>query len=240
MMAARSDACEDLALAWAPPGDTIAPPRWSTGLGAGEERTVSHPAPATPRADLLIRVLDELDLGLLLVSVDARVCTVNRQALRECTVQRAMQLHDGLIQPRQERDRAPFARALIATVGGRRTMLCVGPDEERLSLAVVPVRDPLAAREAGLALLVFGKRRVCEPLSVEFFAREHRLTGAEESVLRKLSDGLSPGDIASRSGVALSTVRTQIASIRQKTGATTIGELVRRVTMLPPIVPILS
>ena len=38
----------------------------------------------------------------------------------------------------------------------------------------------------------------------------------------------------------MSTVRTQITSIRMKTGARSIGELVRLVTVLPPIVPVLA
>jgi DNA-binding CsgD family transcriptional regulator len=90
------------------------------------------------------------------------------------------------------------------------------------------------------ALVVFGRRQVCEPLSVEFYAREHRLTAAETSVLRGLADGLRPAQIAREAGVAMSTVRTQITSIRLKTGARSIGELVRLVTVLPPIVPVLN
>ena len=47
---------------------------------------------------------------------------------------------------------------------------------------------------------------------------------------------MRPNEIASRAGVAVSTVRTQIGSIRSKTGATSIRELVRQVAVLPPLV----
>jgi DNA-binding CsgD family transcriptional regulator len=108
-----------------------------------------------------------------------------------------------------------------------------------LSLAIVPVGETLeAGRTEGSALLVFGRRQVCEPLSVQFFAREHRLTTAETAVLHGLAEGLRPAEIAKDAGVPMSTVRTQITSIRLKTGARSIGELVRLVTVLPPIVPL--
>jgi DNA-binding CsgD family transcriptional regulator len=55
-------------------------------------------------------------------------------------------------------------------------------------------------------------------------------------VLAALCDGDDPSGIARRFGVAVSTVRSQIASIRQKTRSTSIRELVRQVAVLPPIV----
>jgi DNA-binding CsgD family transcriptional regulator len=55
-------------------------------------------------------------------------------------------------------------------------------------------------------------------------------------VLEHLCGGVRPTEIAQRQGVAVSTVRTQIGSIRAKTGATSIRELVRQVAVLPPLV----
>jgi DNA-binding CsgD family transcriptional regulator len=45
-----------------------------------------------------------------------------------------------------------------------------------------------------------------------------------------------PTAIARQQNVAVSTVRTQIGSIRAKTGAGSISELVRQVAVLPPLV----
>ena len=217
--------------------------RMPYGRRASDRRGFSPASDMVARPELLIRLLDELDYGLMLVSDDACVRVANRQARHECAMLTTFNLRDGRVQPCLERDRPAFQQALAAARAGRRTMLSVGPDLERRSVAVVPVRDPpegWSAGDGGVTLLVFAKRQVCAPLSVEFFAREQRLTRAEHSVLRRLCDGQSPSDIAKHSGVALSTVRTQIASLRMKTGSGTIGELVRRVTMLPPIVPILA
>lgn len=83
---------------------------------------------------------------------------------------------------------------------------------------------------------MFSKRQVCEALSVEAFARGHGLTGAETQVLKALSDGTTPHEAAQMLGVRLSTVRTQIGSIRAKTGAPSIRALVQQVACLPPLV----
>jgi len=45
-----------------------------------------------------------------------------------------------------------------------------------------------------------------------------------------------PAEIASRAGVKIATVRTQIGTARAKTGARSIRELVSMVAVLPPLV----
>jgi len=61
-------------------------------------------------------------------------------------------------------------------------------------------------------LLVLGKRRVCEELTVEWYARSHGLTNAETVVIKGLCADLTPQEIAQRQGVGLATIRTQIGS----------------------------
>jgi DNA-binding CsgD family transcriptional regulator len=201
-------------------------------------------APAHGKAEpaashLLMRVLDQLDYGVMLVDELAHVRFANRVALRECASTRSLRIVDGQLHAHHERDRHNLVRALAGSRTGRRSLLTFAAptsQESLVSLAIVPVQDSIDST----ALVVFGRRQVCEPLSVEFFAREHRLTAAETGVLRGLAGGLRPAQIAREAGVAMSTVRTQITSIRLKTGARSIGELVRLVTVLPPIVPVLN
>jgi DNA-binding CsgD family transcriptional regulator len=208
---------------------------------------LDRPAPAAPahgRAEpaatisqLLMRVLDQLDYGVMLLDDGGQVRFANRAALRECAATRVLRIADGQLRAHHERDQHSLMRALAGSRTGRRSLVTFAPAQEPLrALAVVPVPDSTDAT----ALVVFGRRQVCEPLSVEFYAREHRLTAAETSVLRGLADGLRPAQIAREAGVAMSTVRTQITSIRLKTGARSIGDLVRLVTVLPPIVPVLN
>lgn len=86
-----------------------------------------------------------------------------------------------------------------------------------------------------LTLLVIGRRHLCERLSVQCFARAHRLTPAESNVLELLCEGLDPRDIATLNGVGIATVRTQVNRIREKTGAASIRRLIGQVATLPPM-----
>jgi DNA-binding CsgD family transcriptional regulator len=131
---------------------------------------------------------------------------------------------------------APLYEALSAACGrGLRRMLTLGEGAHRVAVAVVPLAAQGGAR-GRTALLMLGKRQVCEDLSVDGYARAHQLSPAETQVLKGLCRGERPGAIARRHGVQLSTVRTQVGSIRAKTGAESIGALVRQVAVLPPMV----
>lgn len=218
-------------------GGFRAPQQRPETVPAGTDR---WPQAIQPEGLSLLRVLDEIDYGLMLVTDNAKVCFANHVALRECSAGFPMRLQDGRVQPRTEREVEPFLKALAAARHGRRSMLSLQSQEAAVSLAVVPMAGLADIAGAPTTLLVFGKRQVCEPLSVELYAQTHHLTNAERSVLRGLCRGLRPGQIAAETGVAVSTVRTQIRNIRVKTGTTSIAELVRRVTVLPPIVPALD
>jgi DNA-binding CsgD family transcriptional regulator len=198
------------------------------------------PARSRPCNWLLMRVLNEIDYGLMLVDERAKVYYANDLALRECSTAQALRLHQGQVSPQFDGDRNGFAKALEAARLGRRSLLRLDGSAAPLLLAVVPLRSPSDKAEEVGTLLVFGKRQVCEPLSVEFFARSHQLTNAESVVLMGLCGGLRPTQIAAQSGVAISTVRTHIGSIRVKTETASIGELLQMLTVLPPIVPALN
>ncbi len=120
-----------------------------------------------------------------------------------------------------------------------------------LSIAVVPLAgagidadDPIATLHDSTpapstspcyALLVFAKQQLCDTTTVTLFARERGLTGAEGQVLEQVCKGLRPAQIATRHGVQISTVRTQLRAIRQKTASDSVRELVEKVSVLPPL-----
>ncbi len=188
-------------------------------------------------AGLLLRLLDEIDYGLLLVAADGRVRVANRPARAECTNGNALRLEQGKLDAVSATDQAALARALTGAQQGRRTMLRVGRGAQAVDLAIVPLAGNDDDDDAAThALVVIGKRQVCEALSVEMFARAHRLTAAEGNVLQALCNGLEPTSIARQFGVAVSTIRTQVSSIRLKTDAGSIRDLVKQVAVLPPIV----
>lgn len=201
---------------------------------AGPGQPLSEPdAGGRLDAQTLGRVLDEIDYGVLLVDAAARPLYANARATRECSSEGGLQIDQGRVRPRSPQHRPAFSNALQASLYGRRSLLAMDAAGTRLSLAVVPLGG--AQPGAPATLLTLGKQRACEPLSIELFARAHRLTAAESAVLGGLSSGLRPADIARQAGVTIATVRTQISVIRAKTATSSICELLHRLAALPPV-----
>ena len=185
----------------------------------------------------LAAMLDEIDYGMLLVGAGSTLLYSNHAARQALAGAHALRVDAGLLRPRHPQDVAPLADALAAAARGRRSLVMLGQDETRISVSVVPLADNADRSHASApTLLVLGRREMCPPLSVRGYARELALTPTETRVLELLCEGWLPADIAERQHVALSTVRTQIGSIRAKTGAASIRELVRQVARLPPLV----
>lgn len=183
-------------------------------------------------APWLLPALDEVDYGMLVVQ-ERRVLHLNHAARRELDSRHALQLLGGELRAQRPEDVAPLHDALGAAQRGLRKLLTLGDGAQRVSVAVVPLW--LGAGAAPAALLMLGKSRVCQPLSLQWFARSHGLTPAESRVLEELCEGREPREVADSFGVGLATVRTQIGSIRAKTGADSIRDLVRQVAVLPPM-----
>jgi len=181
------------------------------------------------------QMLDEIDYGMLLLTDETQVVHANHAARRALDDEHPLQLLGHELRVRRARDLAPLHQALAdAAQRGLRSLLTLGSEDRRVSVAVVPL--PSFDDDRHAALLMFGKRQVCEELSVQSFARAHGLTLTESQVLTLLCAGIPPSEVARQQCVALSTVRTQIGSIRAKTGAPSIRGLVRQVAVLPPLV----
>jgi len=183
-------------------------------------------------AHWLTLMLDEMDHGLLLVDAGGSLRHANQlgwQALQDGDCLRVSQ---GRVHPQHADELSPFLAALISACTGRRRMLNLSRPAGAMPVAFVPLPVP---DDEGMAMLVLGKRRRCEMLTLDFFARTHGLTAAESKVLAGLCEGLRPKEVAREAGVAVSTVRSQISSIRTKTQTSSIGDLLNRVAVLPPI-----
>jgi DNA-binding CsgD family transcriptional regulator len=184
----------------------------------------------------LALVLDEIDYGVLLLRDETRVVHVNHVARSELDQAHPLQLLGSELRVRRAQDVAPVLEALAdAARRGLRCLLTIGAGLQQVTVAVVPIGSGRADAHRA-TLLMFGRRQMCEELSVQGFARCHGLTPTETDVLKALCAGAPPRQVAERQGVALSTVRTQISSIRAKTGAESIRALVRQVAVLPPLV----
>lgn len=186
-----------------------------------------------PGSELLALVLDEIDYPVLVVGADGTLRFGNHLAMHGCGGAGPLQLLQGQVSARHRTDQGALAHALADARRGRRSLLSLQDASGRVTVAVVPLRTGTDAH----VLLVLAKRQVCESLSVSFFSKLHALTPAEDTVLQALCKGLRPREIAEHQCVAISTIRTQVSSIRSKTAAGSIRDLVKQVATLPPIAP---
>lgn len=191
-----------------------------------------------PSAHWYAAMLDQVDYGMLLVSHDGSLIHMNSVARDALGDEHALYVDHQRIHARRADDAQRLADALWGAARGLRRLLTLGGPACAGSVAVIPL--PAADAQESAALLVLGKQRVCADLSVQMFARTHDLTPGEVDVLAALCLGDKPSAIARRRGVALSTVRSQVANIRIKTRAASVAALVRQVATLPPIVPALQ
>jgi len=184
---------------------------------------------------LLAATLEEIDYGLLLLDREQRVVHANHAARSEFDAEHPLQLAQARLQALQPHDAALLRDALADVFQrGHRKLITLGSAARRISLSLVPLVPCSSGPQ--WALVLVGKPQVCQELSVDAFARSHKLTPVETLVLKSLCRGARPAEIARSQNVALSTVRTHVGSIRSKTSVPSIGALVRTVSMLPPLV----
>ncbi len=214
--------------------------------------------------DLLRLTLNQVDYGLVVVDVDSRAVqyanALGHDALEGVSdslgkkrYNTGLCLLQGRVVACRPADADPLHRALERTRIGVRELLSLSVGNGTCVVALVPLSapkdNPPANAAAGAtrnatppchALLVFAKQQLCDSSTVALFARDRGLTSAEGQVLVQVCSGLRPAAIARRHGVQISTVRTQLRNIRVKTCCETIGELIQKVSVLPPMARHLS
>ncbi|MEJ6006185.1 helix-turn-helix transcriptional regulator [Paucibacter sp. AS339] len=210
-----------------------------SALSPGEDMVTQAGQTERRQAESLSRhwmslVLDELDYGVLLLNHAGRVLHCNLLARRELGEGHPLQLSGNQLRCRNPDDAAPLSAAMqAAEAQGRRCLLRVGEGEAAVNVVVVPLNRDVAR---AAVLLILERRELCGELAAQWFALQHGLTPSETAVLKALSAGVRPSYVAEQQGVAISTVRTQIQSIRAKSGADSIAELLRQLAKLPPLI----
>lgn len=190
-------------------------------------------AAAQAMGSVLAQMLDEIDHAVLLLTAGGALRHANRLALHLLEGDAPLRLTGGMISASGEGSTL-LGRALADSARGIRRLLTL----DGLPVAVVPLAGRTGGSAVGkppLAMLLLGRRRSDAEIAMSLYASACRLTPAEAEVLRSLCMGASPKEFAQQAGVAISTVRTQIGSIRDKTGAANLRDLISRVAALPPI-----
>ena len=199
-----------------------------------------------PDPDLLSQVLDELDYGLCVLTEDGFIEHANQIATDAIGEGSVLRTSSNRLQACDSADREVLSAAIKAALRGRRGLVLLGKGNDQRSMALTPLslgesdRRRFGNETRSRCLLVMGKRNSYEQLSLVFFAQLHGLTPAEIVVLGKLCNGDTPKVIAMAVGVAVSTVRTQISSVRSKTQTQSIRDLTRRISALPPVTMLLK
>ena len=200
----------------------------------------SHATNRALHAELLVSMLDEIDYGLVVLDADGQILLANHPARLELGAERHVRQRGDRLAASAARYNAKIELALDEVGQGRRSLVTLSDREGELALSFVPLNAsayPVMRKSEALALVVFGKRTGCEALTLQQYGRLHGLTGAEQALLPAIIRGLSVDAIAREQCVAVSTVRTQLGSIRGKTGVDSLRTLMARLNNLPPIRP---
>jgi DNA-binding CsgD family transcriptional regulator len=204
-------------------------------MGGGRSAAASATGMA---GQMFRRILDEIDYGLMLVAAGGTLRYANRAAMQVLQAGAPLTLGEGqTLAAAVQTDELRVA--VEGALKGRRRLVSLGDGQACLSVAVVPLHSALIDGEEPVALVVLGKQAQSPTLSVDFFGHSHGLTSAELNVLKQMTLGLDPRNIADALGVAISTVRSHITHIRNKTETNSIRELLLRVSNLPPIKPVM-
>lgn len=208
----------------------------SQAAPAGPAPATDSAAVATPQwlASTLSALIDEVDSGLLVCDWRGRVLVANHAARLELSAAGPLSMVDRLLRADARVANESFGAALRSAVfKGRRQLLSLEHSGRRLLVSVAPLTTTEAPGE--YALVLFGRRRVCHEVALEMLSGLYELTRSERRVFGGLLGGATASALARSYGVALSTVRTQIASVRAKLGVSRIDGLTRLAAEMPPL-----
>lgn len=187
---------------------------------------------------LLMRVLDEVDYGLIVLDAQGHIRHANHLARHEMASGRLIMTHARSLLGRNTELSTQIQTALEQSLRGQRRLVLLKQGDQELSLAFVPLSHPLEFDPPSV-LVLLSRQSVCDNLALRMYARAQNLSPSEEAVLMALCRGLAIPDIAKENRVAQSTVRSQIKALREKTGCSSIRNMLQRVNSLPPVVPAL-
>ena len=170
--------------------------------------------------------LDQIGIGMLLLDTDGRVRFANRRA--EALLQPAASPQPPLLPVLQQLDR----RARQGRYTGQRIATAQGPvyamatPNNRLTAGTTHVHGH------GAVIWLIDTQRQSGG-AVALAASLFGLTPAEQKVLSLLMEDQAPKQIAHSLGLGVSTVRTQLSALLQKTGARRQQDLLRLMAAFP-------
>jgi len=183
----------------------------------------------------LWRVLDEIDYGILVVDSKGQIEQANHLARHELLVRQIVASRGNVLMGMTHALTQQIQIAIEHACRGQRRLLLLNGEGRELPAAFVPLSQPPDVDTLSV-LVLLTRQKVADNLAVGMFARAQGLSPSEETVMIGLCRGLAVPEIARENGVAPSTVRSQVKSLREKTGCASIRQLLCRVNSLPPVV----
>lgn len=195
----------------------------------------SSPAPVLPSEASLSAAIDTLAHPMLALQADGLLLHANLAARELLALGRPLELGaDQRVFPRAAGQRGGFGSALQAASNGQAQQMVWADGGLTVYLALRPLGEAAAGAPAPPVLLM-----LAPPADTLFdasgFAATHGLSQAERRVLEALLHGRQAEVTAQMLGVGVATVRTQIASIRRKTGHDSVASLLAALGNLPPL-----
>lgn len=184
-------------------------------------------------AHMPLALLDEIECGMIVCDEEGEIQYANQAALHELASHRLLFRIGNTLRSVVGSRGNIDAAVRQAAQRSRRSLVRLTQGGDQLMISVVPVQPHDTVTHQVLVML--GRREPCSDLGLEMLASCYGLTLAERRVLGALLRQATPGEIASANAVKLSTVRTQISSIRSKLGARSIEDLLFRAAQMPPV-----
>ena len=186
-------------------------------------------------AGLLMRMMDEIDHGMLVIDDQCRLRHANHLARHALATSRFIVCNGQMLMGSSAEFTQQIDHALKLALKGHRQLVVLKEAQCELTLAFVPLSHALET-DTPSVLVLLSRQNACENLAVRMYARTHQLSPCEELVLIALCKGYTIPEIAEAHSVAPSTVRTQVKALRHKTGCNSIRSIMLRVNSLPPMV----
>ena len=183
---------------------------------------------------MLTAALDSLNVGIVLCDRAARVLFANAAARGGPLRFRGKAIH--AVAPDETRQLTALVRE--AAAGAQWGAMCLsGRNGEGGAPALIRPLDASEAGRRGLVLIVLGGRELNRWINEATLSKLYQLSQTQASIAIAIFHGQSPEEIASERGIRISTVRTHLAAVFQRTRSKTQRDLIRLIGSLPPLLP---
>lgn len=180
-------------------------------------------------------LLNDVGYGILLLDPELRLCYCNDSAKQVLNEVGLGKLLDGALPPFSPgRPCQDFYAAARLAAAGQRKLIMLGRGENQFAAALSPIKLNDQGTEGGV-LVTTERKTICESISLWAYGRVQGLTASEIRVLEHLSGGMEPKFIATTLSVSVTTVRTHIKSMIDKTDSSNMRDLLLKISRLPPI-----